>query len=106
MAHPNAALPSATWRYRGQEISGGKQAGLSDYWRWVLSVYGPEVLDKFGTFRFLLTDLVPCEDAYTNERSLADRVVPLVRADDLWLADRNFCTGRSCWRSWPGRPAS
>ena len=40
----------------------------------------------------LLTDLIPCEDAYTNERSLADRVLPLVRADDLWLADRNFCT--------------
>jgi hypothetical protein len=40
----------------------------------------------------LLTDLIPCEDAYTNERSLADRVLPLVAANDLWLADRNFCT--------------
>ena len=46
---------------RGQEISGGKQQGLSDYWRWVLSVYGPEILDRFGTFRFLLTDLVPLQ---------------------------------------------
>ncbi|HUE74248.1 MAG TPA: reverse transcriptase domain-containing protein [Pirellulaceae bacterium] len=46
---------------RGQEISGGKQQGLSDYWRWVLSIYGPEILDKFGTFRFLLTDLVPLQ---------------------------------------------
>jgi hypothetical protein len=40
----------------------------------------------------LLTDLVPCEDAYTNERSLAAAVLALVRPDDLWLADRNFCT--------------
>jgi IS4 transposase len=40
----------------------------------------------------LLTEVIPCEDAYTNERSLAERVLPLVAADDLWLADRNFCT--------------
>jgi hypothetical protein len=46
---------------RGQEISAGQQQGLSDYWRWVLSIYGAEILDKFGTFRFLLTDLVPLQ---------------------------------------------
>jgi hypothetical protein len=39
-----------------------------------------------------LTDLVPVEDAYTNERSLFPAVLALVRPDDLWLADRNFCT--------------
>lgn len=40
----------------------------------------------------LLTDLIPCEDAYTNERALYPRVLALVEPDDLWLADRNFCT--------------
>jgi len=40
----------------------------------------------------LLTDLIPCEDAYTNERSLFSDVLALVCSDDLWLADRNFCT--------------
>jgi Transposase DDE domain len=40
----------------------------------------------------LLTDVLPCEDAYTNERSLFPDVLALVRPDDLWLADRNFCT--------------
>jgi hypothetical protein len=40
----------------------------------------------------LLTDVLPCEDAYTNERSLYNRLLLLVRPDDLWLADRNFCT--------------
>lgn len=39
----------------------GKQEGLSDYWRWVLCIYGPEIMDKFGSFRFLLTDLVPLQ---------------------------------------------
>jgi Transposase DDE domain len=40
----------------------------------------------------LLTDLIPCQDAYTGERSLFPGVLALVRPGDLWLADRNFCT--------------
>ena len=40
----------------------------------------------------LLTDIVPCEDAYTNERPLDTAVLPLIKALDLLLADRNFCT--------------
>ena len=40
----------------------------------------------------LITDIVPCEDAHTQERALIDRVLPLVRARDVWVADRNFCT--------------
>jgi Transposase DDE domain len=40
----------------------------------------------------LLTHLVPCEDAYTNERSLHAEIVKLVEPNDLWLKDRNFCT--------------
>lgn len=40
----------------------------------------------------LLTDLIPCEDAYRGERSLYPDVLALVKRDDLWLADRNFCT--------------
>ncbi len=40
----------------------------------------------------LLTNLIPCEDAYTSERSLYPELLPLVRANDLWMADRNFCT--------------
>lgn len=40
----------------------------------------------------LLTEVIPCEDAYTNERSLFADVLARVRPDDLWLADRNFCT--------------
>lgn len=40
----------------------------------------------------VLTDQIACEDAYTSERSLFPRLLALVRPDDLWLADRNFCT--------------
>jgi IS4 transposase len=40
----------------------------------------------------LLTNVTPCEDAYTNERALYPSILSLVQADDLWLGDRNFCT--------------
>lgn len=40
----------------------------------------------------LLTEIVPCEDAYTSERALHGPVLALVQPLDLWLADRNFCT--------------
>jgi hypothetical protein len=46
---------------RGQKISAGKQKGLSSYWRWILYIYGPQILQKFGTFRFLITELVPMQ---------------------------------------------
>jgi IS4 transposase len=40
----------------------------------------------------LATDVIPCEDGHAQERSLLDRVLELVAAKDLWVADRNFCT--------------
>src|SRR5204863_1895199 len=40
----------------------------------------------------LVTDVVLCEDGHAQERSLLDRVLALVGAKDLWIADRNFCT--------------
>ena len=46
---------------RGGEVGGRKQAGLSPYWRWVVYTYGPVLLEDLGTFRFLLTELVPLQ---------------------------------------------
>jgi IS4 transposase len=40
----------------------------------------------------LATDVVLCEDGHAPERSLRDQVWELVRAGDLWIDDRNFCT--------------
>jgi hypothetical protein len=40
----------------------------------------------------LVTDLIPCEDAHTQERALIGQVLPLVQKGDVWIADRNFCT--------------
>jgi hypothetical protein len=40
----------------------------------------------------LATDVVLCEDGHAQERSLLDQVLPKVAAQDLWIADRIFCT--------------
>lgn len=39
----------------------------------------------------LATDVFPCEDAHAQERSLIEEVLETVQAQDLWIADRNFC---------------
>jgi len=38
------------------------------------------------------TEVIPCEDAYAQERTLLPEVVPLVAKQDCIVADRNFCT--------------
>jgi IS4 transposase len=40
----------------------------------------------------LITNVIPCEDAYSQERSLLDQVLPLIAHHDCVIADRNFCT--------------
>ncbi len=46
---------------RGADLSVGAQKDLSPYWRWVLYIYGPQILEQLGTFRFLITELVPLQ---------------------------------------------
>jgi IS4 transposase len=40
----------------------------------------------------LATDMIPCEDAYAQERSLLPQVLERVEAGEAWIGDRNFCT--------------
>jgi hypothetical protein len=42
----------------------------------------------------LILEVVPCEDAHAQERSLFEPLFKSVRAGELWVADRNFCTTR------------
>jgi hypothetical protein len=42
--------------------------------------------------RRLMLDVFPCEDGHANERSLLGAVARTVRAGELWIAGRNFCT--------------
>jgi hypothetical protein len=40
----------------------------------------------------LAIDVIPCEDAHAQERTLLPQVLETVKRRDLWVADRNFCT--------------
>jgi IS4 transposase len=40
----------------------------------------------------LITETFPCEDAYSQERALLDKVLLLASVNDCVIADRNFCT--------------
>jgi hypothetical protein len=42
--------------------------------------------------RMLAETVFPTEDGHAQERSLFDAVLPSVKLQDLWIADRNFCT--------------
>jgi Transposase DDE domain len=42
--------------------------------------------------RMLVVDTILCEDGHAQERSLTDEILKLIRAGDLWIGDRNFCT--------------
>ena len=42
--------------------------------------------------RMLAIDMIPCEDAHAQERSLLLQVLARVASGELWIADRNFCT--------------
>jgi len=46
---------------RGSQMSGKAQKDLGAYWRWVLYTYGPQIIEQFGSFRFLITELVPLQ---------------------------------------------
>jgi IS4 transposase len=40
----------------------------------------------------LAIDVFPCEDGHAQERSLLPQVLATVESEDVWIADRNFCT--------------
>jgi len=40
----------------------------------------------------LATGVICCEDGHAQERKLLEEIWPFVEKNDLWIADRNFCT--------------
>ncbi len=61
-----------------RELSAGPLPGKS------LVVYDPLMR--------LPIDVFPCEDGHAQERSLFNQVLMTIAANDVWIADRNFCT--------------
>lgn len=46
----------------------------------------------FDYERDITRETIPCEDGHAQERSLFGKLLTLVGTDEVWIADRNFCT--------------
>jgi hypothetical protein len=84
--------------YRMRVLDGNVLAG-SDHRRtplrrWLNACLPGKSLVVYEPGSGLVTDVVLCEDAYTQERALLSQLLPRVRPRDLFVADRNFCTTR------------
>lgn len=83
-------------RYRRRIVDGSHLAATEHRLKGLRTLHGGPlpgqslvVLDpEWG----LATDMIPCEDGHAQERSLLVDLLDLVELDDLWIADRNFCT--------------
>ena len=51
-----------------------------------------KALVVFDPAKGLIRDVFLTEDGHAQERSLIPRLLETVRRNDLWIADRNFCT--------------
>jgi IS4 transposase len=87
--------------YRLRILDGNVLAGtdhrLQPLRQWLNACLPGKSLVVYEPASGLVTDLVLCEDAYTQERALLAQILPRMQADDLWVADRNFCTTRFVW---------
>ena len=91
-----AAVDEPCPGYRLRMLDGNVLTGtdhrLTALRRWLNACLPGKSLVVYEPALGLVTDLVLCEDAYTQERALLPQLLPRVRANDLWVADRNFCT--------------
>lgn len=95
-------LPAATDDivpgYRVRVLDGNVLTGtdhrLGPLRKWLNACLPGKSLVVYEPAPGLVTDLVLCEDAYTQERALLTQVVDRLQTKDLVVADRNFCTRR------------
>jgi IS4 transposase len=91
---PTAPEPISGYRMRVLDgnVLTGTDHRLSALRKWLNACLPGKSLVVYEPALGLVSDLVLCEDAYTQERALLIQLLPRVQANDLWVADRNFCT--------------
>jgi Transposase DDE domain len=97
----HAELPPLVPGYRTKILDGNHLAAsehrVAELRRtWAAPLPG-QILVVLEQQPMLATEVVLCEDGHAQERSLLGQVLPLVSPDDLWMADRNFCTIDFLW---------
>jgi Transposase DDE domain len=91
-----AATPPLLTGYRTRIIDGNHLGGTEHRLKplrksWAAALPG-KVLAVYDQELDLVSHVFLTPDGHAQERSLFDAVLPEVRANDLWIADRNFCT--------------
>ena len=87
-------IPDCRLRVLDGNVLAGTDHRLTPLRQWVNACLPGKSLVVFEPGLGLVTDVVLCEDAYTQERALLTEILPRVQARDLFVADRNFCTTR------------
>jgi hypothetical protein len=89
-------VPPLLPRYRVRVLDGNHLTGtehrIFELRRFRAAVLPGQSLVFYDPRFDLMTDVIPCEDAYAQERSLLDQALACISARDCILADRNFCT--------------
>jgi Transposase DDE domain len=82
--------------YRVRVLDGNHLAGtehrVKDLRRYRAAALPGHALVFYDPQWAVATDVLPCEDAYAQERALLPEVIPMVAKQDCLVADRNFCT--------------
>ncbi len=91
-------LPEWAAGYHVRILDGNRLAGtdhrLHELRRTKQGALPGQTLVVFDPVRGLVTQVVPCEDAHAQERSLLEAVTATIRPRDVWIADRNFCVAK------------
>jgi IS4 transposase len=93
----HAAVPGYRLRILDGNVLAGTDHRLQPLRTWLNACLPGKSLVVYEPTQGLVTDLVLCEDAYTQERALVAQILPRIQTNDLWVADRNFCTTRFAW---------
>jgi IS4 transposase len=91
-ARPKPLLPG----YRLRVLDGNHLAGTEhrplELRRYRAAALPGQALVYYDPQFDLITEVIPCEDAYAQERSLLEQALACLAARDCVLGDRNFCT--------------
>lgn len=94
--HLNATVPDLLPGYRVKILDGNAIAATEHRLKALRDISSAPLpgqsLVVLDPSLMLAVDVFPCEDGHAQERSLFDEVLPTVEEDDVWIADRNFCT--------------
>jgi hypothetical protein len=101
IAEVGGARPGLLGGYRVKVLDGnwlaGREHRLQETRTQTAAPLPGKALVVFDPALDVITDFIPSEDAYTQERALVPEVLTRVHAGELWIADRNFCLKGFLW---------